>query len=151
MSETKHYVAGLMFSYDRQQVALIRKQKPEWQRGKLNGVGGKVEAGETAIEAMAREFKEETGCQTAEESWKLFCVMHGNNDGGEGSFRVDFFTNTGPLSYLVSTEEEKIEIIQTDSVHATRGDMIENLAWLIALAIDHMHDGRPAMVEVIYH
>jgi 8-oxo-dGTP pyrophosphatase MutT (NUDIX family) len=28
------------------EVLLIEKQKPAWQRGKLNGVGGKIEPGE---------------------------------------------------------------------------------------------------------
>jgi hypothetical protein len=37
------YVCGFMFANDFTEVALIRKNKPEWQRGKLNGIGGKVE------------------------------------------------------------------------------------------------------------
>ena len=37
------YVAGFMFSEDRRLVALIRKSKPEWQKGKLNGIGEKAQ------------------------------------------------------------------------------------------------------------
>jgi 8-oxo-dGTP diphosphatase len=37
------YVLGFMFSSDHSEVALIRKRKPEWQRGKLNGIGGKCD------------------------------------------------------------------------------------------------------------
>ena len=35
------YVVGFMFSPDKQFVALIRKNRPEWQAGKLNGIAGK--------------------------------------------------------------------------------------------------------------
>lgn len=144
------YVAGFMFTFDRDRVALIRKQKPVWQRGKLNGIGGKVEPGETAVQAMVREFQEETGYQTGEEMWSHFCAMHGENDGGEDSFHVDFFATTGAVSFLRSPEEEQIELILTDHINVRRNDMVENLPWLIALAIDHIHDGRPSMVTASY-
>lgn len=60
-SERPHYVVGFLFLDRKRQVVLIRKDKPEWQAGKLNGIGGKVEKGESAIDAMSREWKEETG------------------------------------------------------------------------------------------
>lgn len=55
------YVVGFCFNPSMTHVALIEKLKPEWQKGKLNGVGGKVEDGETAGHAMVREFYEEAG------------------------------------------------------------------------------------------
>jgi len=42
-------------------VALVRKIKPKWQAGRLNGIGGGIESGETPLEAMCREWAEETG------------------------------------------------------------------------------------------
>ncbi len=38
----KLYVVGFMFTEDEKQVVLIEKKRPEWQAGKLNGVGGKI-------------------------------------------------------------------------------------------------------------
>jgi len=52
------YVAGFLFDETLENVVLIRKNRPKWQAGKLNGVGGHVEARETSIETMHREFKE---------------------------------------------------------------------------------------------
>lgn len=46
--------------YDK--VLLIEKKRPKWQEGKLNLVGGKIERGETPIDAAIREFDEETNC-----------------------------------------------------------------------------------------
>lgn len=67
----KKYVVGFMFSPDRQFVVLIRKNRPEWQAGKLNGIGGKTEEGEFPRQAMVREFREETGVETPEDSWEI--------------------------------------------------------------------------------
>lgn len=58
----KHYVIGLVFNNDREQVLLIEKLKPNWMRGRWNGIGGKIEEGELPIEAMHGESLEETGC-----------------------------------------------------------------------------------------
>ena len=37
---TQQYVCGFLFSRDRARVLLIRKRRPAWQAGKLNGLGG---------------------------------------------------------------------------------------------------------------
>lgn len=54
------YVLGFMFDHEEKHVLLIWKNRPKWQAGKLNGIGGKIEAGETPLQAMEREFTEET-------------------------------------------------------------------------------------------
>lgn len=43
------------------QVLLVLKDRPAWQKGKLNLPGGKIEDGETPLKAAIRELKEETG------------------------------------------------------------------------------------------
>lgn len=59
------YVLGFMFNQlypkEGQRVLLIEKQRPEFQRGKMNGIGGHREKGEEPKAAMIREFQEETG------------------------------------------------------------------------------------------
>ena len=42
-------------------VLLVLKDRPPWQAGMLNLVGGKIEKGETPEEAALRELKEESG------------------------------------------------------------------------------------------
>jgi len=76
----RRYVLGFMFSPDLWQVLLIRKEKPSWQAGLLNGIGGKIEPGEMPLAAMVREFREETGLDTDPCDWHAFGRM-GTIDG----------------------------------------------------------------------
>ena len=140
-----NYVAGFMFSADKKHVALIKKGKPDWQKGKLNGIGGKIEEGEFAYEAMTREFKEETGVETDYDQWRHFLTMNGSG------WQVMFFCAVGDLEELETQEEEPVVVIEVSSVTADRTeDMIENLPWLIPLAIDSMADGRPTFSTIQY-
>jgi 8-oxo-dGTP pyrophosphatase MutT (NUDIX family) len=65
------YVCG--FAMGPNDVLLLTKAKPEWQRGKLNGVGGRVETSDAGLRAaMEREFLEETGVHVRAYNWTLF-------------------------------------------------------------------------------
>lgn len=84
------YALGFLFSVDFSRVVLIRKNNPEWQRNMLNGVGGKLETNETPIEAMEREFFEETGVKTGIDQgipWHYLARLSEPND-----FVVHVFT-----------------------------------------------------------
>lgn len=148
---TARYVVGFMFSQDRKYVALIRKQKPEWQKGLLNGVGGKIEPEETGDMAMAREFSEETGHVTVCEEWIHYLRMTGGpSDPAGKTFSVDFFVASGDLSVLGSPEVEKIEITSVRDIYPMRTDMVDSVTWALPLALDALKDGRPAFVNAIY-
>ncbi len=132
----QQYVAGFLFDFFLNEVALIRKERPSWQRGFLNGVGGKIEIGESFNAAMEREFQEETGCSIT--NWHKFCVLKGSD------FRVHFFASMGDLSKLQSTTDEIV------SVHSTLrlpGDMIPNLKWLLPMAVDSFQSRIMANVQ----
>jgi 8-oxo-dGTP diphosphatase len=58
---TKEYVLGFVFNEEGDRVLLIHKQRPDYQQGKWNGLGGKIEDGEIPKMAMMREFFEECG------------------------------------------------------------------------------------------
>lgn len=53
------YVVGFVFNENLDKVVLMKRSKNPYS-GLLNGLGGKIEASETALEAMKREWKEET-------------------------------------------------------------------------------------------
>lgn len=124
-----HYVCGFAFSPTK--VALIRKTKPEWQAGRLNGIGGKVEGGETHIEAMIREFEEETGCHV--EDWEVFVTLQ-SPPGWKNAWSVYFFRAFGvDLTKLKSVTEEEVVVVPWLDLPSS---VIHNLRWLIPLASD---------------
>ena len=53
------YCLGFIFNSTLDTVYLIQKLRPEWQYGKLNGIGGKIHNNENSLKAMIREAKEE--------------------------------------------------------------------------------------------
>lgn len=98
------YVVGLIFDESFENTLLIRKNRPDWQKGRLNGVGGKVEEHETSYEAMVRECEEECGLLL--HNWLLV-----ENFSDSDSYEVHFFiTQTPSLQKAYSKTDEPIEI-----------------------------------------
>ena len=128
--EKQAYCAGFMF--EGANVGLIRKLRPEWQRGKWNGIGGKIERGESPESAMCREFYEETGQRTSITQWWPFAVLTGEN------FVVHFFSTYGNLSLLRSTTDEEVVVLPVADV--TVFNSIPNLTWLLPMARSVIHE-----------
>lgn len=127
------YVAGFLFNADRTEVLLIQKSHPDWQNGKLNGVGGKVEKGERPSDAMAREFQEETG--VAYDGWRNFCMLCGN--WGRVSFFVGHMDDEGDIQQFHGVESTDGETLVVALVACLRDyDVISNLLWLVPMALD---------------
>jgi 8-oxo-dGTP diphosphatase len=122
------YVVGFLVSDDGSRIALMRKERPAWQRGKWNGIGGKIEGDETPKAAMAREFREETGLLI--ESWQRRVELRGSD------WTVYFFlarAGSRTVASLSGQEDELISYFSTDRLHP---DAIPNLHWLVPLCMD---------------
>lgn len=133
-------------------VALVRKNRPHWMAGLLNGVGGKmgVEIGsqevtfnETEHEAMVREFKEETGADTRTESWIHFADMvipGGNVAVFTGQMEWEKFRDLSAPDKC----DEPVSLIRMDRIHEYTP--LYNLAWLIPMAKFFLSNStRPAL------
>lgn len=119
----KSYVLGFLFS-NSGMVWLINKTKPDWQKGKLNGIGGKIEPNETIDEAMRREFKEEANLDI--DSWTWYCTLSDDE-----SYEVFCF-------YAFSGETPKTmteEMVGSYSAEFLPKTTIPNLHWLIPMAL----------------
>jgi 8-oxo-dGTP diphosphatase len=152
------YVAGFLFDRNGEKVALIEKQRPEWQRWKLNGIGGHIDKKtqghtcydngsdqtnfdpctcpyETPAETMRREFREETGVDL--NSWAQFCLLHGPH------YEVYFFFAYDDAIYNVATKtDESVAIYEVSRVLDPRitHPLIPNLRWLIPMALSLVYD-----------
>jgi 8-oxo-dGTP diphosphatase len=124
----KQYVVGFMFSANKGHVVLIRKNRPDWQKGKLNGVGGKIELGEFPIKAMIREFQEETGVDTNILDWRLFATMEGPES------KIYLYTGTSePYCKGAQTvTDEHIDYYPSSDFDIY--NCVPNLKWLIPMA-----------------
>ena len=133
------YVAGFLFDRAAQTVTLIRKNRPEWQAGRLNGIGGHIEPGETPATAMRREFREEAGLDL--DHWEHYATVQG--DWG----RVWFFRAAVDHTTLMSLRPQTDETIEHISTRYLPGDVIPNLHWLIPLAMYTNDAYEPLVAE----
>lgn len=120
------YVLGFMVSDDNC-VALVKKSKPDWQRGKWNGVGGHVERNELSINAMVREFREETGVETKYTDWNYKFTMS-----GPGWRSFVYVTRTKDKPFLVGLPDEPVSWWPLSKLP----EVIPNLRWLIPMSLD---------------
>lgn len=129
----KAYTLGILFSDDLNQVLLIEKQRPDWQKGLYNFPGGHIEEGETALNCIKREFKEETNLEIKD--W-LYIGKIVNKD----NYFVDVFTsihNTDEIGQKMT--DECPEWVECDSPDVP---MISNLYWLIPFAKNIFQQGN---------
>lgn len=95
------YVLG--FARTKAGVLLILKTHPDFQKGKFNGVGGKIEEGETPLQAMIREFLEETGIATQAYEWIS------NGEVCQNNYRIFIFET-------ILTDEKVTGIVKVETI-----------------------------------
>jgi 8-oxo-dGTP diphosphatase len=130
----KSYVLGFMFNEAKNRVVLIQKKRPEWQKGKWNGVGGHIEPGESCEHAMVRTFREETGVTTGYGYWEEVCKISIYDRFCCHIFRA--FVHDLHAVGLKSCTDETVMIQPINSKRLR----ISNLGWLMGMCLDE-NDG----------
>jgi 8-oxo-dGTP diphosphatase len=137
----RHYVCGFLFAPNgnTQDVALIKKERPAWQKGLYNGIGGKWEEGENGLQAMRREFREETSADVS--IWKPFCTLiHSeiSKSSPAGPWTVHFYKAFGYIALSQPTDEQvkwwDVRIIAS----RLNNYFVPNLQWLIPMALEDL-------------
>jgi 8-oxo-dGTP diphosphatase len=131
----KLQTAGFLLDPTGTRAVVVRKNRPAYLAGLLNGVGGKVEAGETPAECQAREFAEEAGVAIPAAGWLPVATI----DTDHGT-RVFFFAAVAPDDATFATArtctDEPIETWAIDDLIApTLGaPCVESLRYLLPMA-----------------
>lgn len=126
-NERTLYVLGFAFTGDNR-VLLIEKKRPDWQKGRLNGIGGHVEYNESSIDAMTREFREETGVSTTQSDWQFRGRMYAKD------WSVFVFSMAGPqVLQAVTQTDERLHFLHVDDFVIMEKNCIENVHALIQL------------------
>jgi len=121
------YVAGFYFDKEEKNIALVEKNRPAWQKGKLNAIGGKIENGESPAEALTREFLEETGVKV--DDWEHTVSLAGN------SWEVHFFRAYGNPDLCKTVEDEKILVYSVkDALNST--SLVPNIYWILPMSLE---------------
>ena len=123
-----HYVLGFLFRGNGRDVLLIHKARgPSNVRGRLNGVGGKVNPGEPPFAAMRRESIEECGVDV---SWTRYGSM-----GSAGLWECDlFFAEDDHAEPRTLDPTEPIDWCRADSPGGPFVSIVDNLRVLLAAA-----------------
>src|SRR5574343_41802 len=132
----KLYTIGIYFSCDLKKILLIHNKRPDWQNGKYNFPGGKVELYEDKYDCIIREFKEETNIETIESDWKHIGNIYNNEIG----YCVDILV-------CVQNKEQEIRTMTDEEVFwhdidKLPDNCITNVYWLVLYAINTIRQGN---------
>lgn len=133
------------FLHNDEDVALVRKNRPAWQDGLLNGIGGKIEEGESPHDAQVREFHEEAGRFVG--PWEHFLTLEGP------SARIYCFAiydeKNEHIYKLETVEDEPIEIWNMLDLNGCRVDAetVPNLEWIVPLMRQRANYLKPITIE----
>jgi 8-oxo-dGTP diphosphatase len=135
----QEYVCGFLFfnriagepeGFASPRLLMIHKTKPAWQKGLFNGIGGKVEPGEKAIDAMVREFYEEADLTTTKEQWNHYATVM-----AQPVYSVFFYkTFVDEIQQFTSKTEECVMAFERDMLPKT---IVKSNKFLIPLALQN--------------
>ena len=95
---------SVVYDHTRENVLMCMRRKDPYQ-GKLNFVGGKVEAGETFLDAAYRELKEETGITKQDIALKHLMDLT------YYTYGIEIQVFVGQLKHIVSVSGEENELV----------------------------------------
>lgn len=120
---------------DRKNIILVRKNAPDWQVGKLNLPGGKIEENEASGDAAHRELKEETGYEA------IKMRLMGYIEDGDSTifcFKATISKDAGEISPRPE-ETEQVGWYRWSKIYTSRR-LIPNLRVIIPLMLSGCWD-----------
>lgn len=121
----QQFSVGFIVSGDN--VLLIRKNRPDWQNGKFNGIGGKLEEGETPLDAMVRECREECGLYIPHNKWEHQLTITGT------SYCLDVFLALVPtLEGYQSLTDERVDHF---NIYTLPTNLIASVRWILPFCL----------------
>ena len=125
----------LVYAYNKNRFILVEKNRPEWQKGKLNLVGGKMEENDKSIiDAAIRELKEETGLDAMSKP-----IIYGTmRDKGNSIYCLGCRVPEFPIRPAIG-ETEKAEWYSWSEVKSSKL-LIPNLRVIIPLLANEVSD-----------
>jgi 8-oxo-dGTP diphosphatase len=137
------HTLGFVFDYTHSHLMLIRKNRPEWQKGFFNGVGGGVEKGETSLECIIRETEEESGLRIND--WRSCGHLI------SPEWNVEVFVSTVPMVVLEMGESKTDEQIHIfDMIELYDKNILPSAQYLIHLTRNYLMNQGIARFKIEY-
>ena len=97
---------------DNEEILLLKKNIPDWQKGLYNGIGGKVELNTTPLETIIKKCQEELGVNIS--NW----IELDSEISSSGIEIVYFLTtlNEGEIKKLQSQTDERAELFSINNL-----------------------------------
>ncbi len=97
---------------DNEEILLLKKNNPDWQKGLYNGIGGKVELNTTPLETIIKKCQEELGVNIS--NW----IELDSEISSSGIEIVYFLTtlNEGEIKKLQSQTDERAELFSINNL-----------------------------------
>ncbi|MGJ0328781.1 NUDIX hydrolase [Aliarcobacter cryaerophilus] len=97
---------------DNEEILLLKKNNPDWQKGLYNGIGGKVELNTTPLETIIKKCQEELGVNIL--NW----IELDSEISSSGIEIVYFLTtlNEGEIKKLQSQTDERAELFSINNL-----------------------------------
>lgn len=132
------YVMGLCFCKAKPEVLLMRKSpecKVERLRGKLNGIGGAAGDDENLLQAMVREFGEETGMHIPARLWDEFCEVIFAGGDRMRVYRAHIDPDKFPTP-VAQKVDEPVMWYKIDDIFEQEHNDATHLLWLLPMALE---------------
>lgn len=159
------YVCGILLSKGK--FTLIKKNRPEWQKGKLNGIGGKIKSfrsndsestfnqEENPKVAMAREFEEETGVFIQASRWHCFHIESFVNaktlKADQSGAKVYFFIALGEPEEIdaveTMTDEEVVIMTDDDMTRYPASEFVYNIPYLYLMILSNINNNSLGLLN----
>lgn len=139
----KEFTLGFIFDKTGNNVLLVHKMKPAWQAGRINGIGGKVEEGETPAECIARETLEEACLVIPATAW----IYLGRISTDNWEMHTFATTYNGNMNDAKKGDYEEVAWFPVDELPQ---GCIQNLTWLIPFARERMEENTEGTFQVRY-
>lgn len=136
------FTLGFVFNADLAKVLLVHKQRPDWQSGRINGIGGKIVGDESALNCIVREWKEESALAIQPENWIRYALIKQL----EGNVVVFASKFTGDMSEATQNDYEMIEWFDITNLPQ---NSLSNLIWLVPMA-KQIIEGKKFDVKIVY-
>ena len=97
---------------DNEEILLLKKNNPDWQKGLYNGIGGKVELNTTPLETIIKKCQEKLGVNIS--NW----IELDSEISSSGIEIVYFLTtlNEGEIKKLQSQTDERAELFSINNL-----------------------------------